>query len=142
LKKIIFILVIIIPCFGCKKDNLNDTDLLKTTWILSNIQDTKTQAITNYPSDATKKISIVFNDTSDIILFSGICNGGAGTFTYSSITGEIKVTDLITTFIGCKYVEWETYTVQNLNYAASYKIDGNDLIIYSNGAYNLYFTKN
>lgn len=135
-------MVIIIPCFGCKKDNLNDTDLLKTTWILSNIQDTKTQAITNYPSDATKKISIVFNDTSDIILFSGICNGGAGTFTYSSITGEIKVTDLITTFIGCKYVEWETYTVQNLNYAASYKIDGNDLIIYSNGAYNLYFTKN
>jgi heat shock protein HslJ len=142
LKKTIFILVIIISCFGCKKDSLNDTDLLNTKWILSYIQDTKTQAITNYPSDATKKISIVFNDTSDIISFSGICNGGAGTYTYSSITGEIKVTDLGTTLIYCKYVEWETYTVQSLHYASSYKINGNNLAIYTGGAYNLYFTKN
>jgi heat shock protein HslJ len=142
MKKTIFILVIIISCFGCKKDTLKDANLLKTTWILSYIQDTKTQAITNYPSDATKKISIVFNDTSDIISFSGICNGGAGTFTYSSVTGEIKVTDLGTTLIWCKYVEWETYAVQSLYYASSYKISDNNLAIYTSGAYNLYFTKN
>ena len=141
MKKTIFILLIIISCFGCKKDSLNDTDLLKTTWVLSYIQDTKTQAITNFPGDASKKISIVFNDPSDIISFSGICNGGEGTYTYSSITGEIKVTDLITTLIGCKYVEWETYTVQNLHYASSYKISDNNLAIYTSGAYNLYFTK-
>jgi heat shock protein HslJ len=141
MKKAIFILVILISCFGCKKDSLNDTDLLKNSWILSYIQDTKTQAITNFPIDASKKISIEFNDPSDIISFSGICNGGAGTYTYSS-SGEIKVTDLITTLIGCKYVEWETYTLQSLYYASSYKIDGNDLVIYSNGAYNLYFTEN
>jgi heat shock protein HslJ len=142
MNKTILILVIIISCFGCKKDSLKDTDLLKTKWVLSYIQDTKTQAITNYPGDASKKISIVFNDPSDIISFSGICNGGAGTYTYSSISGEIKVTDLGTTLISCKYVEWETYTVQNLHYASSYKITGNNLAIYSSGAYNLYFTKN
>lgn len=142
MKKTIFILVIIITCFGCKKDSLNDTDLLKTTWLLSYIQDTKTQAITNYPGDATKKISIVFSDSSNDIGFSGVCNGGAGTYTYSSITGEIKVTDLITTLIGCKYVEWETYTVQSLYYASSYKINGNNLTIYTSGTYNLYFTRN
>jgi heat shock protein HslJ len=141
MKKTILILVIIISCFECKKDSLNDTDLLKTKWILSYIQDTKTQAITNYPSDATKKISIIFNDTSGIS-FSGICNGGAGTYTYSSITGEIKVTDLGTTLIWCKYVEWETYTVQSLHYASSYKINGNNLAIYTGGAYNLHFTRN
>lgn len=142
MKKTIFILVIIISCFGCKKDSLNDTDLLKTTWILSYIQDTKTQAITNYPSDAAKTISIEFNNTSDIISFWGICNGGSGTYTYSSVTGEIKVTDLITTLIGCKYVEWETYTVQSLYYASSYKISDHNLAIYTSGAYNLYFMKN
>lgn len=142
MKKTIFILVIIITCIGCKKDSLNDIDLLKTKWTLSYIQDTKTQTITNYPIDATKKISIVFNEPSDIISFSGVCNGGAGTYKYSSITGEIKVTDLITTLIGCKYVEWETYTVQSLHYASSYKISGNNLAIYTSGAYNLYFTRN
>jgi len=142
LKRIIFLLLIFISCFGCKKENHTDADLLKTTWVLSYIQDTKTQAITNYPSDAAKTISIEFSNTSDIISFWGICNGGSGTYTYSSVTGEIKVTDLITTLIGCKYVEWETYTVQNLYYASSYKIDGNDLVIYSNGEYNLYFRRN
>jgi heat shock protein HslJ len=142
MKKTIFILLIIISCFGCKKDSLKDTDLLSTKWILSYIQDTKTEAITNYPIDATKKISIVFDGSSDIISFSGICNGGAGTYTYSSITGEIKVTDLGTTLIYCKYVEWETYTVQSLHYASSYEINGNNLAIYTGGAYNLHFTRN
>jgi len=142
MKKTLFILVIIIFCFGCKKENLNDTDLLKTTWILSYIQDTKTQAITNYPSDAAKTISIEFTNSSNIIFFRGVCNVGSGTYTYSSITDEIKVTDLITTEIYCKYYEWEIYTVQNLYYASSYKIVSNDLVIYSNGEYDLYFTKN
>jgi heat shock protein HslJ len=96
----------------------------------------------NFPSDATKSISIVFNNSSDVLSFSGLCNNGSGTYTYSSITGVIKVTDLATTLIGCKYVEWETYTVQNMYHASSYKINGNNLVIYSNSEYNLYFTKN
>lgn len=142
MKKTIIILAIIISCFGCKKDSLNDTDLLKTTWILSYIQDTKTQAIANYPSDAVKTISIEFTNSSNIIFFRGVCNVGSGKYTCSSITDEIKVTDLISTEIYCKYYEWETFTVQSLDSASSYKIDGNDLVIYSNGEYNLYFTKN
>jgi heat shock protein HslJ len=140
-KRIIFFLIIFVPSYACEKESHIDADLLKTKWILSYIQDTKTSIITQYPSDAAKTISIEFSNTSDIISFWGICNGGSGTYTYSSVTGEIKVTDLITTLIGCKYVEWETYTVQNLYYASSYKINGNDLIIYSTGEYNLYFTK-
>ena len=142
MKKTIFILVIIIFCFGCKKDSLNDNDLLKTTWILSYIQDTKTQAITNFPGDAAKTISIEFTGKSNQLFFRGICNVGSGTYCYSSTTDKIKVTDLITTEIYCKYYEWETYTVQNLYYASSFEIDGNDLVIYSNGEYNLYFTEN
>jgi len=143
MKKIaIFSFILILVGTGCKKANEKDADLLNTKWTLSYIQDTKINAITHYPSDAKNKISIVFSDSSNDIGFSGVCNGGAGTYTYSSITGEIKVTDLMTTLIGCKYDEWETYTVQNLYTAIRYKINGSSLEIYSNGAYNLYFTEN
>jgi len=141
MKNAIFILIIIFFCFGCKKDSLNDNDLLKKTWILSYIQDTKTQAITIFPGDAAKTISIEFTGKSNQLFFRGICNVGSGTYCYSSTTDKIKVTDLITTEIYCKYYEWETYTVQNLYYASSFEIDGNDLVIYSNGEYNLYFTE-
>ena len=141
LKRIIFLLLIFISCFGCKKENHTDADLLKTTWVLSYIQDTKTQAITIFPGDAAKTISIEFTGKSNQLFFKGICNVGSGTYCYSSITDKIKVTDLITTEIYCKYYEWETYTVQNLYYASSFEIDGNDLVIYSNGEYNLYFTE-
>jgi heat shock protein HslJ len=141
-KLVIFLLTIILSLYGCKKENSKNADLLNTKWILSYIQDTKTNAITNYPSDEVKKISIVFTNSLNVIAFSGVCNGGAGTYSYSSSTGAIKITELITTAIGCKYDEWEEYTTDNLNNASSYKINGNNLIINSNGAYNLYFTEN
>ncbi len=141
LKRILFLLLIVVSSFGCKNETLKDDDLLTSKWVLNYIQDTKTNIITQYPSDAAKTISIEFSNTSNIIFFRGICNVGSGIYTYSSITDEIKVTDLITTEIYCKYYEWETYTVQNLYYASSYKITGNAIVIYSTGEYNLYFTK-
>ena len=61
-----FILVLLV--MGCNKESLplQQSPFLKTTWVLSYIQDAKTNAITNYPSDAAKKISIVFSDSSNI----------------------------------------------------------------------------
>ena len=142
MKKImIFSFFLIFVGFSCKKAVVNDADLLNSTWILSYIQDTKTKAIINYPNDAQRRISIVFTDSLNVISFSGVCNGGAGTYSYSSSTGDIKI-KVGTTLIACKDVEWESYTTQSLNNAFSYKIDGNNLIIYSNGSYNLYFTQN
>ena len=142
MKRIIFLLLIIASICGCKKAAMNDASLLKTTWILSYIQDTKTNAITKYPNDAFSKISIEFTDSLNYIFFDGICNGGIGTYLYSSITGEIKISGIPTTEIYCKYAEWEEYTTQNLTNAFSYRINGNNLVIYSNGVYNLYFNKN
>lgn len=142
MKKIAIFIFIILVGFGCKKAAVNNADLLKVKWVLSYIQDTKTNAITNYPGDAPKRISIVFTDSLNVISFSGICNGGAGTYSYFSSTGAIKITNLGTTLIACKDVEWESYATQSLNNAFSYKIRGNSLVIYSNGSYNLYFTQN
>jgi META domain. len=140
-KIVIFSLILILVGIGCKKANEKDADLLKVNWVLSYIQDTKTNAIKNYPSDAARKISIDFTDSLNIFSFSGVCNGGAGTYSYSSSTGTIKIS-VGTTFIYCNYVEWEEYATQNLNAAFSYKINGNNLVIYSNGSYNLFFTQN
>jgi heat shock protein HslJ len=139
---LIFSFIVILVGFGCNKTSVKDAALLKTKWTLSYLQDTKTNSITHYPSDAAREISIVFTDSLNIISFWGICNGGAGTYTYSPIPGAIKISSIASTQIACKYVEWEGYTTQNLTNAFSYKINGNNLVIYSNGAYNLYFTKN
>ena len=147
---LIFCFIIAVVGFGCEKSTFQNapSSLMNTTWVLSYIQDTKTNAIINYPSGATKRISIVFTssllytNSVDEVLFNGICNGGKGGCTCSTIDGSILVTGIETTLIACKFVEWEGYTVQNLDASYGYKIDGVNLIIYSKGSYNLYFTSN
>ena len=141
----IFLLTILLSLNGCKKENSKNNGLLINKWTLSYIQHTKTKAITNYPGDAAGKISIVFTDSLNVISFSGICNTGWGVYSNSSNTGAIKITDLVTTInycINCEYCRWEGYTTQNLDSAFSYKINGNNLAIYSNGTYNLFFASN
>ena len=154
LKKIlIFIFLMVLVSIGCNKTTVQDADLLKTKWTLSSIQDTKTGALTNYPSSEKTKISIVFTDSLNILSFYGICNDGWGIYSYipsytssTSSSGAIKITDLVTTInycINCEYCsEWEGYTTQNLDSTFSYKINGNNLVIYSTGTYNLNFSQN
>lgn len=139
MKKIfIYSLVLVFIVGGCKKGSSKQPALINTKWVLTYIQDTKSNLINNYPADESKKIVIDFADSMDVISFSGICNSGAGKYSYSS-TGTLKITDMATTKIACKYVEWESYTIQSLQEAYSFNINGNNLIIYTNGDYNLYF---
>jgi heat shock protein HslJ len=142
MKKILIIgFIIILIGSACKKGSpANQASLLKTEWILSFIQNTKSHATTYFPVDASRKITIVFTDSLNVISFTGICNVGGGTYSYSSSTGALTVTNLSSTKIACKDDEWEVYTIQNLDSAFSYKINGVNLIINSNGEYNLYFT--
>lgn len=129
---------------SCKKESsqTGQVSILKTKWTLSSIQDTKSNVITNFPNDANNKIYIDFTDSLSIISFGGVCIGGQGKYTLSSDNKTIKITDLVTTLIACKYVEWEQYVTSNLANAFTYKINGNNLEIDSNGSYNLNFTKN
>ena len=142
MKNIAIFCILILTGFGCKKTNEKDADLIRVKWVLSYIQDTKTNAIKNYPIDAARKIILDFTDSANVVSFSGVCNGGWGTYSYSLGSGSIQVTDLATTQIGCQFGEWEGYTIQNLYTAFRYKINESSLEIYSNGAYNLYFTHN
>jgi heat shock protein HslJ len=142
LSKFLFLFTIAILALGCEKENLKDADLTNNNWALESIESTQTNEITEYPSDAPEIISIFFSDTSNIVGFNGICNGGAGTYTLTNSTGGIDISNLITTLVGCEYSEWETYTLQSLLDAYMYEINGNDLIIYSHGDYNLFFISN
>lgn len=139
MKKIFsFGLILLILAGGCKKES--HSQLLATTWVLYYIQDTKTNAITYFPSDAGGKISIVFSGSSDVITFSGICNSGTGNYVVPS-SGNIMITPIALTKINCVDVEWEGYTALSLSSAYGYNAGADNLVIYSNGSYNLYFTK-
>lgn len=141
-KILILFLIIILSSLSCKEDTSTDQPaLVKTKWILSFIRSNESNATTYYPTDASKEIMIVFTDSVNVMTFSGICNIGGGTYTYSSKTGTLEVKDIVTTKIACKYVEWEGYTIQSLDSSYSYKINGDNLMINSHGAYNLYFNK-
>lgn len=133
--------MIILISTGCKKEKNQDADLLNIRWILKSIQNTATNVSIDFPADASKNISIVFTDSLKTVLFNGLCNNGSGIYSYSPEKGEIRIENLKTTLIGCTYVSWETYTVQNLIDASRYNINGNLLGIYSKGDYNLFFQK-
>jgi len=139
---LILIIFTIFIGVSCKKESSTTetvpSPLLKTKWVLSHIQDNKTNAIVNYPNDASHKISIVFTDSMSTVHFEGVCNDGIGKYNYSS-SGVIQVSDLVTTLVACKYVEWERYTITNLFDAYEYSINGNSLEIQTNGTYILHF---
>jgi heat shock protein HslJ len=137
MKKIGIFSLIILVGFGCKKAAVNNADLLKVKWVLSDVQDTKTNAITKYANDAYSKISIEFTDSLNLVLFNGICNYGTGMYLYSSSTGAIQISDIIDSKIACKYDEWEGYTRQNLYTACNYKINGDNLVILETPATSL-----
>ena len=138
MKKIfIYCLISVFIVSGCKKES-KQPSLLNTKWVLSYIQNTKTNVITIYPADESNKIIIDFTNSLNIVSFSGICNSGTGTYSFST-TGTLKIADMATTKIACLNVEWESYTIQSMQTAYNYSINGSSLVIYSNGDYNLYF---
>jgi len=140
----VLLLALIVLSLSCKKDNpptAESSPLIKTKWILTQIQNTKTKEVINYPSDARKKITISFSDSMNILNFSGVWNGGSGQYSYSVADGTIKVTDFFTTLIYGKYVEWEDYVRDNFYEASRYKTYGDTLEIESKGTYNLFFVK-
>jgi heat shock protein HslJ len=140
MKQIFIFLFISIFCgLSCRKTESVTSDLVGTKWALTTIQNTKTNTVQIYPDDASRKISIVFTDSLNTLAFTGICNSGTGTYSVSTDQGALSVQDLGTTKIYCKYAEWESYTVQNLNSAFGYKINGTTLTVYSGGDYNLNF---
>lgn len=144
---IIYNLFLILICYGCSKENTQNgqVPLLKTKWILTNIQDTKTNVITDYPSEVDQQWGteyIILTDSLNTIIIKGLCNDGGGNYLVNTNSDSITFSDLFMTLVLCKYEEWELYLWDNLRTAYKYKINDNKLTIYSKGAYNLNFIQN
>ena len=130
-----------ITAFGCaKKDNLSvtsDTDstLMKSKWVLTAFQDTKTNQITNYPENIPQEF-ITFDS---LIIVSGSCNVGRGNYTI--LDEGIRIYNLqMTRMVGLSFQQWEDNLVNNLNSAFLYKITNSTYLeIYSRDSYHLLF---
>ncbi len=150
MKKILILnFIFILIGYGCKKDSQDKQDnyqtkLIVNKWLLSSIQNTKTNVMTNYPAEVQQIWgfeSLSFNDSLKAVLVKGLCNGGSGAFPTFSGIDSIKFHGISMTLADCKYEEWELYLWDNLDSAYKFKINDNNLIIYSKGSYNLYFSQ-
>jgi heat shock protein HslJ len=132
-----------ITTFSCyKRDNLSiatttDSTLMKSKWMLTAFQDTKTNQMTNYPENIPQEF-ITVNDS--LIFVNGICNCGACKYTIKDESIVINPS-LGWTKIDCINMEqWETNFFNNIENAFQYKItESNNLVLYSHGSYNLFF---
>ena len=52
---------------SCEKSSIKDSALLKTQWVLSSIQNTKTNAINDFPSNNVRSEYIIFTDSANIL---------------------------------------------------------------------------
>jgi heat shock protein HslJ len=134
-KILIFGFTTILVCFGCDK---KDSSFQKTQWFLSSVQNTKTNEEIQSPTSVSSSEYITFMDS--LVEVKGVCNNaGQSIYSFSTINDSIKINGVGSTFIFCPYIEWEYNLWHNLDSAYAYKINGNNLIIYSKGTYNLNF---
>ena len=73
-KLLILSFIIVLVGIDCKKESqtTGPAPLLKTKWVLTQIQATGKGAISYFPTDAPAKISIVFTDSENALTFKGI----------------------------------------------------------------------
>lgn len=136
--KFLVIFSLIIFLVGCEKASFKDAALLNTRWLLSSIQDTKSNGITNAPNNFQGYI--IFSDSLNTLMVGDGCNGCGSSYLILK-NDSIKVTNLICSQAFCPSIDqWEENLFDNLGSACTYKIIGNHLTIYSKGLYNLNFT--
>jgi heat shock protein HslJ len=143
MKTVISILCIFCLIFlDCRKQDpktdLPDLTLLNTHWTLSSVQNVRTKANLQFPF-ASSHTSEYLTFTDSILTVKGMCNSGRSSFQLFSYNDSIRINGVGRTFIYCDFINWEDYLWHNLDSAFSYKINGNQLVIYSKGTYNLNF---
>ena len=74
-RNLIFLIILILSFDACEKSSIKDSALLKTQWVLSSIQNTKTNAINDFPSNNVRSEYIIFTDSANILFIAGTCNG-------------------------------------------------------------------
>jgi heat shock protein HslJ len=135
--KMTFLFIVILFLTSCeRKENVDSGQipLLKTEWILSSIQNTKTNVVTAFPNNVQSE-SIIFTDSLNSLRVNGVCNGCTGTYTVRD--DSVSINGLMCSLIYCS--KWEDHLFNNLDSMFQYRINNNLLTIYSKGSYNLNF---
>lgn len=141
ISRLSLLVVIILSVSGCKKsDESHGSGIMDVTWRLEYLVNTQNSSRLDFPADEPNKITIVFTDSLNTMLFSGICNSGSGVYTLSVKNDELTIKDIKTTLIHCRNIIWESYAVSNLENAESFSVNGDNLVIYTSGDYDLYFS--
>jgi hypothetical protein len=140
MKKIrILLLISIAICITilcCKRNDPPNSDLFQK-WVLTSIQNTKSNKIGNYPDTTTIIETIAFTDTA--LLINESC-GNYGQAYYSIKNDTITFTKIrIFHFLYCDLYPWEQYLENNLDSTYKYGINRTQLKIYSKGSQNLIF---
>jgi hypothetical protein len=94
-KNFTYIIFFILSFVACEKSSFKDAALLNTKWVLSSIQDTKKNVITNVPNNIREEF-IFFSGTSNTLMVAGACNGCSGSYLMLS-NNSIKITNLTCT---------------------------------------------
>ena len=88
----------------------------------------ETNSIINYPAEVKQTWGFEqINFSEDTISIKGLCNGGRGTYSISTVNSSIKFDGIGMTLALCKYEEWEGYLWHNLDSAYAYNINGKQL---------------
>ena len=126
--------------FGCKKDDENKivNPLLIKTWVLTSMEDTKTNQMIDYPDSIMLKYYLVVEDSISLAYYG--CGLGHYHAKYWVTDSKIKLYDIEYTHADLCFDEnWEEQVFGNIERANRYKVTDDKLIIYSSGDYNLYF---
>ena len=132
-----FLLILFIVATSCESEHIQQKPLINTRWTLIALQSTSDNSYASYP-ETLKKQSVIFKDSVNTMLISGICNACTGTFSMSS--GGINTTVAGCTKIYCDGVEWEQLLLTNLKNTYSYIVGNNSMTLLSSGGYNLIFS--
>ncbi len=134
-------MLVFITIMDCNenKDKLVSNSIIGE-WIFTSILEKSSNQLINYPDSIPDYESIIFVDSTSVLLFNGICNSGQGKYIISD-NSLIFPESIFTTKMLCRYVIWEDYLYSNLIHASDYYFENNQLIIQTTGSYNLIFMK-
>lgn len=125
---------------ACKKDNIDiitNLSIDNTKWNLIDIINSTTYEEIIPPED----INIVITFFDSTIVSLAVCNTGQGI--YTTRKDSINISCGFTKMwckLGSKYpIIWESVYIQNLNSSMKFKINDDELLLYSSGEYNLKF---
>jgi len=140
MKKPVAFILLLMVLGSCEKEPeglLIDVSLINS-WVLISLTNTADNQINVLPQELDY-LTLKFVDSISLNAIS-VCNPGSGTY---SIKNDSIMISIGFTNMECQnnidFPDWDTRFISNLNQTGKFSISGDNLILYSDGDYNLNF---